>query len=154
MGLGSTGVRSGAFMSPLPSPPRSSGKILRPVAAQSALFVYGTLMPGQSRWPLLQPYAVTSEPAYAQGRLWDTGSGFPAARFDRTGGGIPGVRVTIAPDRFAGVLAVLDRVEGEGRLFRRVEVMTSAGPAAGYEWMGPTDAMTPLLEGWPAKIPS
>lgn len=121
------------------------------VAGEPALFVYGTLMPGHSRWPLLQPYAVTTERVHANGRLWDTGWGYPAACFGRAGDSIPGVRVTVARDRLDDLLTLLDRVEGEGVLFRRVEVLTSGGPAMSYEWMGPTDAMAPLLEGWPPK---
>lgn len=115
----------------------------------SPLFVYGTLMPGQPRWPALRRHAVATAPATAKGHLWDTGAGYPAARFDQTGGDIPGVLVTIAPDAVADVVAMLDRIEGEGVLFRRVEVVTSGGPAVSYEWIGRTDGLSPLLRGWP-----
>lgn len=114
----------------------------------SAIFVYGTLLPGQSRWPVLEPHALSTQPATAKGRLWDTGAGYPAARFDETGDDIPGALVTIAPDEVARVLAMLDRIEGEGVLFRRVEVLTSSGPAVSYEWIGRTEALLPLPKGW------
>jgi gamma-glutamylcyclotransferase (GGCT)/AIG2-like uncharacterized protein YtfP len=112
------------------------------------LFVYGTLMPGQSRWRVLRAHAVSSEPARVSGYLWDTGAGYPAAHFDPTGYDIPGVLVTIAPDLLADVIVLLDRVEGEGVLFRRVEVLTSGGKAISYEWIGSTEGFIPLVNGW------
>ncbi len=113
-----------------------------------SLFVYGTLMPGEARWPALQPYAVSTERASAKGHMWDTGAGYPAARFDATGRDVPGVLVTVAPELRAEVIGMLDRIEGEGVLFRRVEILTSAGPAVTYEWIGPTDGFSPLPDGW------
>jgi gamma-glutamylcyclotransferase (GGCT)/AIG2-like uncharacterized protein YtfP len=114
----------------------------------SRVFVYGTLMPGQPRWPVLQPYAVSSVAATAPGRLWDTGRGYPAARFDEPGSEIPGVLIAIAPEHMDGVITTLDRIEGEGVLYRRVEVETSGGPAFSYEWLGSTQGMRPLPRGW------
>ncbi len=105
-------------------------------------------MPGEVRWPALRPHALSIEPASAKGHLWDTGAGYPAARFDPAGGDVPGVLVEIAPRLLADVIGILDRIEGEGVLFRRVEVLTSGGPAISYEWIGPTDGMTLLFDGW------
>ncbi len=116
----------------------------------AAIFVYGTLLPGQARWAVLEPHALTTRPATARGRLWDTGAGYPAARFDTTGDDIPGALVTVAPDRMAGVITTLDRIEGEGVVFRRVEVETSGGRAVSYEWMGRTEGLLPLPGGWGA----
>lgn len=120
-----------------------------------AVFVYGTLMPGQPRWPLMEPFSVSHRPATARGHLWDTGLGYPAARFDDGGADVvdvPGILVAIAPDRLARALAALDRVEGEGVLYRRVEVATTGGPAITYEWLGPTDGLLPLAAGWPQAL--
>ncbi len=114
----------------------------------TAVFVYGTLLPGEARWPVLDPHALSTTPATAKGRLWDTGAGYPAACFDDTGDDIPGRLVAIAPDRMARVIAMLDRIEGEGVLFRRVEVLTSAGRAVSYEWMGRTEGLSRLPDGW------
>ncbi len=109
-------------------------------------------MPGQLRWPVLEPYAVATQPAHTAGRLWDTGSGYPAARFEPASHNvIPGVLVRIAPDRLADVILMLDGIEGEGMLFRRVEVVTSEGPALSYEWLGATDGLRSLPDGWPAR---
>ena len=113
------------------------------------LFVYGTLMPGEPLWPTLAPYATSWEPATAAGELWDTGLGFPAVRFDATGPTVSGMLVAIAPDVLTDALAMLDRVEDEGRLYRRVVVETSAGPAHAYEWLGSTDGLRRLAGGWP-----
>ena len=115
----------------------------------TGLFVYGTLMPGEPLWPVLEPYAVSWEQGTAPGELWDTGFGFPCVRFDPAAPAIPGVLVSIGPGRLAAALAVLDRVEEEGRLYRRVVVETSAGPAYAYEWLGSTDGLRRLAGGWP-----
>ncbi len=113
-------------------------------------FVYGTLMPGEPRWPALRPYATSWGRATAMGRLWDTGRGYPAVRFDEGAEAIPGIVVTLAPDLAADAVAILDRIEGEGVLYRRVDVVTSAGPAMSYEWLGATDGLAPLAKGWTA----
>ncbi len=113
------------------------------------LFVYGTLMPGQIRWSVLEPHALSTEAAYAKGSVWDTGFGYPAARFAETGGEIAGVLVTVAPERAKALLDVLDGIEGEGVLFRRVEILTSRGSAVAYEWLGRTEGLLPLANGWP-----
>jgi gamma-glutamylcyclotransferase (GGCT)/AIG2-like uncharacterized protein YtfP len=111
------------------------------------LFVYGTLMPGEPLWPVLEPFAVSWQQGTAAGELWDTGRGYPCVRFDPAAAAVPGVLVSVAPERLAAVLATLDRVEGEGRLYRRVVVETSAGPAYAYEWLGTTEGLR-RLAGW------
>ena len=108
-------------------------------------------MPGQTRWSLLRPYAISWEPVTAPGRLWDTGRGYPAVRFDSDGAPLPGFLVQLAPELTAAAMSAMDRVEGDGVLFRRVEVVTSGGPAVAYEWLGPVEHLTPLPEGWPAR---
>lgn len=116
------------------------------------VFVYGTLMPGGSRWPHLRPYAGAWEPASAAGRLWDTGRGYPAATFDDDGDDIPGVAVTLTPELGAEALRLLDEIEGEGSLYRRVEVTTSVGAALSYEWIGSTAGFARLRGGWPPRV--
>lgn len=113
------------------------------------LFIYGTLMPGDTRWRHLSPYALGWEPATAPGSLWDTGYGYPAAKFDEAAGEIPGLVVTLRPEVAEVAIQVLDQVEGS--LYRRVEVSTSRGKAVSYEWLGPTDGLRPLPAGWPRR---
>ncbi len=117
--------------------------------APTRLFVYGTLMPGEALWPALAPYAVSWEQATAPGHLWDTGRGFPSVRFEPHADPVPGVVVDLDPGRVPEALAVLDAIEGEGRLYRRVVIVTSAGPAHAYEWLGSTGGLPRLPGGWP-----
>lgn len=112
------------------------------------VFVYGTLMPGELRWPALEQFSVGWERATARGRMWDSGHGYPAVRFDSGGAAIPGVVVTLSPDRLAEAVATLDAIEEEGSLYRRIEIVTSAGSAMTYEWLGTTDGLAVLEQGW------
>ena len=113
------------------------------------MFVYGTLMPGELRWPALRPFAAGWEEASARGTMWDTGRDFPGATFSADGDEIPGVRVRVAAHRYAEVLRRLDTIEGP--LYRRVEVETSGGRAAAYEWIGATAGLRRLPHGWPRR---
>jgi gamma-glutamylcyclotransferase (GGCT)/AIG2-like uncharacterized protein YtfP len=117
----------------------------RHVPATARLFVYGTLMPGDVRWPHLEPFATAWTEATAHGRLYDTGSDFPCAVFVHGASGgqaIPGVVVDLLDDRREEALDAMDRIEGF--LYRRIEIETSVGPAWSYEWMGRTDDLRPI----------
>ena len=76
------------------------------------LFVYGTLQPGDVRWPFLAPYvADDGVPDAVDGRVYDTGRGYPAAIFGRDGHDRrPHVR-GCATDRLDEALPVLDEEE-------------------------------------------
>lgn len=116
----------------------------------SRVFVYGTLMPGEPLWPALAPFAVAWEEVSAAGRVWDTGNGYPGVFFDGAGA-VPGVLVVLDADRVDAAVALLDGIEEEGTLYRRVEVATTGGPAWAYEWLGPTAGLSPLPDGWPRR---
>jgi gamma-glutamylcyclotransferase (GGCT)/AIG2-like uncharacterized protein YtfP len=116
-----------------------------------AIFVYGTLLPGESRWPILAPYIAEVVEATATGRLFDTGRGYPGACFEHGSSTIPGAWMRVADGQWDPVLEVLDGVESEGVLYRRVEVTTTAGPAVSYEWLGDTSALRELPAGWLAR---
>jgi gamma-glutamylcyclotransferase (GGCT)/AIG2-like uncharacterized protein YtfP len=90
------------------------------------VFLYGTLLPGHLRWGLIDPFATGSRPDVADGQLYDTGRGWPAARFaapvdaepvpvepppagDAT---IPGWLVDVDPSAFPTLIRRLDEVEG------------------------------------------
>ncbi len=117
------------------------------------LFMYGTLMVGHCRWPILEPFvaagAAGAVPASVPGRLFDTGLDYPAARFDLVGV-IHGQVVVLRPDRVAEALRILDEVEGGVKGdYRRVEVRTAAGPTAwSYEFGGDTDGLIDLDGRW------
>jgi gamma-glutamylcyclotransferase (GGCT)/AIG2-like uncharacterized protein YtfP len=106
------------------------------------LFVYGTLMPGHLRWSMLA--GVSRGPAvagWAPGTLYDTGQGWPAARFEHIAGDpwgmstrVPGFVVELAtPD--AEAWRALDRMEGIGDPadpardpYERIRVEAVVGP--------------------------
>ena len=102
------------------------------------LFVYGTLAPGQPRWPHLAPFVVDEgHDASVAGVLYDTGNGYPAARFDRPGS-IRGRVYELRVEHLDEALQLLDEVEAAVvDLFGRVAVTTSAGVEAwAYEYHG------------------
>jgi gamma-glutamylcyclotransferase (GGCT)/AIG2-like uncharacterized protein YtfP len=112
------------------------------------LFVYGTLRPGDVRWPLLRPFvngdALADE---ADGALYDTGLEYPAAVFGGTSR-IIGDTFELITDMIDHALAVLDVEEDtvEG-LYRRVAIRTRGGRDAwAYEY-GAGLELTPIESG-------
>ncbi|MGW5054836.1 gamma-glutamylcyclotransferase [Actinokineospora sp. NPDC004072] len=109
-----------------------------------SLFVYGTLQPGAAAWGLLAPHADgPARPASLAGRLYDTGSGYPALLL---GGGstVQGWRV---PLRSGAALAALDDYEGPE--YARVRVaLADGGMAWTYTWLPPVTAMRELDGPW------
>lgn len=106
------------------------------------LFAYGTLLPGEPRWGFLAPF-VRGEgvPAAVAGWLFDTGRGYPAARFagesaDPTAPVIHGTAFPLDPASLDEAWRVLDEVEGAvAGLYRRVVVRLADGtPACAYEY--------------------
>src|SRR4051794_17948150 len=115
-------------------------------AGVAAVFVYGTLMPGHVRWPLVERFVTTRVEAAVAGRLYDTGFDYPAARFDEPGR-IDGWLLELVPGVESEARAELDRIEGPG--YRAVSVRTLEGAdATAYEWRGPVDGMVALGSGW------
>lgn len=92
------------------------------------LFVYGTLRPGQVRWQFLAPFVIDEgHDDTVTGTLYDTGLGYPAARFGGRGK-IHGRIYSLRIDRLSEALELLDRVEGAvEHLFNRVAITTSSG---------------------------
>lgn len=103
---------------------------------EGRLFVYGTLMPGHLRWGLVAPFALRERPAEVAGQLFDTGRGWPAARFTMPldapplgdgqpapGVTVPGWVVDVLPEAIDGLLVELDEVEGVATGdYRRIQV--------------------------------
>jgi len=114
----------------------------------TTLFVYGTLMPGHLRWPVIEPHAVGWRPAAVEGRLYDTGRGWPAAVFNPGEDLVRGWAVDLAPEVAPVVLDHLDEVEGVAfGLFHRVETALLGGePVVAYEWAGATEDLRPITE--------
>jgi len=116
------------------------------------LFIYGTLLPGEPRWGHLEPFATTAVPDMVRGALFDTGLGYPAARFDGTGTIEPrihGRRVTIDRDVLEDCLEMLDKIEGaEAGFYSRLVVDTEADVSAwSYQYGYGLDTLTPIPSG-------
>jgi gamma-glutamylcyclotransferase (GGCT)/AIG2-like uncharacterized protein YtfP len=122
-------------------------------ASIAYLFVYGTLQPGDVRWPILAPYVRGEGVAdHVAGRIYDTGRGYPAAVFDEPGT-IVGRTYRLRPDRLDEALAVLDEEEfSVPGGYRRIVVTTAAGRRAwAYEYGQGLD-LTPITNGsWPQR---
>lgn len=118
-----------------------------------AVFVYGTLMPGQSRWSQLEPYAVGhGESDSVRGVLLDTGCGYPALTDLGADSLTHGIVVDLDPLLFAQALQAMDAIEGTASgLYRRVKVTTLAGRTVWtYEFLHGQSGMTTLEGRWPA----
>jgi gamma-glutamylcyclotransferase (GGCT)/AIG2-like uncharacterized protein YtfP len=116
------------------------------------LFVYGTLIPGRLRWPLLAPFATAFRPAEAAGHLFDSGRGWPVAAFDSASAAwIPGVAVDVDVNRLDECLRVIDDVEDTATdELRRIAIVTRAGDAAwAYHYTLPPTGLAPITR-WDA----
>lgn len=133
-----------------------------------ALFVYGTLRPGDVRWSFLEPFVVDDgiDNAVA-GRLFDTGLDYPEAVFDGVdaagplrsdrdshatllgaSGTIVGRTFELRVDTIDRALAVLDEEEDTVLgLYRRVVVMTTRGTRAWAYAYGDGLELTPIPSG-------
>jgi gamma-glutamylcyclotransferase (GGCT)/AIG2-like uncharacterized protein YtfP len=117
------------------------------------VFVYGTLMPGELRWPSLAPYAIGKPVAGTiKGTLYDTGHGFPAFFADGEGA-VPGYLIELNPESAAKAWQELDDIEGtaSGPYRRQSMLVTTADgkviPAytyTGYEHLRGTP-----IPSWP-----
>lgn len=96
--------------------------------ARLHLFVYGTLRPGDVRWPLLRRFVVDEGAGdTVAGRLFDTGLGYPAAVFGGPGT-IVGRTYELRADLLATALDELDAEEDTVLgLYRRTTVVTGRG---------------------------
>jgi len=112
------------------------------------LFVYGTLRPGDVRWPLLRCF-VTDEGVddTTPGAVFDTGLDFPAAVFGSEGT-IVGRTYMLRPDRSADALEVLDEEESSvAGFYRRVRVTTGRGVEAWAYAYGAGLDLSPIPSG-------
>ena len=112
------------------------------------LFVYGTLRPGDVRWPFLEPWVLDGgADDTVTGRLFDTGLDYPAAVFGDAGT-VFGRTYELRPDTMADALRVIDEEEDTVLgLYRRVEILTGRGISAwAYEYGTGLD-LTPIPSG-------
>jgi gamma-glutamylcyclotransferase (GGCT)/AIG2-like uncharacterized protein YtfP len=112
------------------------------------VFVYGTLRPGDVRWPLLRPFVVGHGIAdEVDGVLYDTGLDYPAAMFGGTGR-IVGETFELVSATLEHALAVLDEEEDTvDGLYRRVAIRTRNGRQVwAYEY-GAGLELSPIASG-------
>lgn len=116
------------------------------------MFAYGTTMPGHLRYPLIEDFVAETTRASVPGRLYDSGSGYPAAKF---GGGsgqgtIEGYLLRLRPERVAEAKRTF--TEFEAGLFEPVSITTDGGVTAmAYEWIGPIDGLSKLDGIWTGR---
>ena len=109
-------------------------------AVIARLFVYGTLLPGDVRWPHLEPFVVDEGwRDTVAGRLYDTGQDYPAAIVDEralAGGTILGHTFALMQSTLGRALDLLDEIEGVvgGRYVRRAVTTGSGSEAWMYEY--------------------
>jgi gamma-glutamylcyclotransferase (GGCT)/AIG2-like uncharacterized protein YtfP len=113
------------------------------------LFAYGTLLPGDVRWHHLQPFVVDEGATdSADGQLFDTGAGYPAAVFRAGAGLIHGRVFRFAEHTLDEALARLDEVEGAvAGDYRRVTVATHGGHETWAYAYGGGLALEPIAGG-------
>lgn len=121
-------------------------------AVAAPLFTYGTLMPGHLRWGVLEPHAAGWRPAAVEGRLYDSGDGWPAAVFTPGDDVVRGWAVDLRPEVAEVVLDHLDELEGVAQgLFLRVEVALLGGePAVSYA-LGPAPTQLARIAAWDGR---
>lgn len=122
-----------------------------PDAWPSRVFVYGSLMPGRSAWPLAREHAdqrVLPRPAFLPtGSIADTGHGYPALTLDEVTG-VPGYVVELADP--VDSLPALD--EYEGPEYRRIRVVLEDGAVCWtWLWTASREGHVPLTGGWAAR---
>lgn len=123
---------------PLPTDPG-------PSQGAPALFVYGSSMPGMSRYREISEYVTRSARDSVQGQLYDSGLGYPMAKFGGEGE-VRGFVLWLDPETADAALAEMTRLESG--LFHPTSVRTLSGVTAqGYEWIGVTDGY-PRIEAW------
>jgi gamma-glutamylcyclotransferase (GGCT)/AIG2-like uncharacterized protein YtfP len=126
---------------PSPSPASSS--------TEAYIFVYGTTMPGHLRYSDIEDFVAETSLASVPGRLYDSGNGFPAAKF---GGGsnagmIKGYLLRLRPERVAEAKRAFTAFEAG--MFEPVSVTTDGGvTATAYEWIDSIDGLSRVDGMW------
>lgn len=126
----------------VPAPPATSAV---PEPDAPALFVYGSSMPGMSRYREISEYVTRSARDSVQGQLYDSGLGYPMAKFGGEGE-VSGFVLWLDPDTADAALAEMTRLESG--LFHPTSIRTRGGVTAhGYEWISATDGY-PRIDAW------
>jgi len=118
-----------------------------PTRSATYFFVYGTTMPGHLRYPLIEEFVAEAIPDRVTGRLYDSGAGYPAAKFGGGQSWIEGYRLEIREGREAE--ARREFTAFESGLFDPVTLRTEAGlTVTAYEWIGSVEGFEELDGRW------
>ncbi len=129
-----------------PSPAANGSPSPTPTATHEYMFVYGSSMPRHSRYDVIRDFVADAQPDRVYGRLYDSGAGYPAAKFGGGEGWIEGYRLRLRPDRAGEAKRMMTQVESG--LYESVTVETQAGhKATAYEWIGSVDGLTQIAGG-------
>ncbi len=127
------------------------------------LFVYGSLMPGRSRWGLIADLVEPMRESSVSGRLFDSGIDYPAGVLDasQVGGAtaqtsadeateddprVHGWLLQVHPEHCEEVAHLLLAIEGD--LFQPLLVrVDDSGYAAAFSWLGETSSLLVVADG-------
>jgi gamma-glutamylcyclotransferase (GGCT)/AIG2-like uncharacterized protein YtfP len=113
------------------------------------IFVYGLLKPGFSLHHIVEPFVVESSEGRVRGKLYD--ADVPAARFDEDGN-IEGFVFQLDERRLNEALAILDELEDEGDVYRRIVVDVESNEGAvkafAYEYLGSLKGLRDVGSTW------
>lgn len=119
----------------------------QPAEEQTHMFVYGTSMPGHLRYPQIAEFVAEATPDRAEGQLYDSGAGYPVAKFGAELGTVEGFLLRLRPDRVSEASRTMTQTESG--LFERVTIETESGVMAwAYEWIGTTEGLEPIEGVW------
>lgn len=97
-----------------------------PLPSTPFFFVYGTLKKGHGNHRLVEPFVVDSEEAIIPGYILAI-SGFIPFAIPDAASFVKGELLRIDHSHLVEATAILDRLENEGRLYFRKEVVTTNG---------------------------
>jgi hypothetical protein len=104
-------------------------------------------MPGHLRYEFIENVVAEATPDRVSGRLFDSGAGYPAAKFGGGQSWIDGFRLEIRDGHEAEASRIF--TEMEAGLFDGVTLRTEAGfTVTAYEWIGPTEGLEELDGRW------
>ncbi|MFM1651832.1 gamma-glutamylcyclotransferase [Brevibacillus sp. B_LB10_24] len=112
------------------------------------VFVYGTLLPGESNHHVVKPYLVQSQPGRVRGRLYDIGA-YPALVLDEQADWVEGEWHCIREEG----LRDLDELEGytgeaHNREYERVWIQDGEADRSGWVYVyGDSRGYPPIPEG-------
>jgi gamma-glutamylcyclotransferase (GGCT)/AIG2-like uncharacterized protein YtfP len=105
------------------------------IPEQFPIFVYGSLRPGELFYTRVRPYVEKVEPAELHGmQLYSLGD-FPGMVWDASARNpVKGDLLHIYKGYWAEAISVLDRIEGEGFLYKRTQIIVICGETPVAAW--------------------